>query len=325
MKILTVILFVFLTITVVNGQVVPSNCIAHDSVISQYKNDADRLAVQGLYSFNPLYKDSVSIPKEYSKEILKLLLAVYNAKNLPARDSVVSMFNIHSYGTEMNSFLIAADTNLSWVQQLKQRKIPTGDKIVDSLISLYNLRIHSYYTSSSLEIIYFTSDSNYNIRALTKIFSAIPGIKYSRAAPIDGEGDGIRNTEYTDHNELTYYYGWGDCPSGCIYGHAWVFNVYPDCSVEFVGGYGNSLEPEYYVFPNPFNSYISIQNVNEGSYQSEPQTYCIYDIYGRKLLFGDCKLWQPIENSGGLPSGFYILTLESKGHTKSFKIIKSEQ
>lgn len=332
MKTLTTIYLILLSAANLHAQKVSSDCTAPDSIFSKYKNDADRLALQSLFSYNFYYNDSVTIPKDHSAEVMKWLMAVYNAKNLPARDSVVTMFDIHTYGPEMNSFSVDADTNLPWMQQIKLRNIPTGDSLVDELISTYHLRLNEYsYSDKSLSTfslftrVYFETDSNINISAITKIFKNMPGVKYAEASPIYGDGNGIGISIYVDHVQLRFGYGWGDCPSGCLAGHSWAFNVYPDCSVEFVGGYGNSLEPDFFVSPNPFTSTISIYNNNEGSYYIGNYNYCIYDLYGRKILSGDYRVGDQIDNVEGLSIGFYILTIESNGYRKAFQILKNNK
>jgi len=43
---------VFLTISVYKSQTVTSSCVAPDSVVKQYKKDADRMAVRRVYHIN---------------------------------------------------------------------------------------------------------------------------------------------------------------------------------------------------------------------------------------------------------------------------------
>lgn len=117
MKLISLFLTIVVGTLTTYGQIVPSSCSAPDSILSKYNDDADRLALRKIYRNNLTYKDSINIPQEHSDTVLNALIAVYNATTLPARDTVVNMFDIHSFPEIiMNGIEVAADSNLSWMQ-----------------------------------------------------------------------------------------------------------------------------------------------------------------------------------------------------------------
>ena len=121
------------------------NCIAPDSIIAKYQDDADRLALRKIYRLNSPYVDSVEIPQIVSDTFLNALIAVYNATHIPERDTVVSILDIHTwYIPPMRQVGVAADSSLFWMQQLSEGIIPTGYQALDSIIVKYDLSIDSY-------------------------------------------------------------------------------------------------------------------------------------------------------------------------------------
>lgn len=311
------------------GQTVPSSCTAPDSIVKKYNTDADRLTLRKIYQNNLNYVDSIDIPQIHADTILNALIAVYNATFLPARDTVVAIYEIHSFPEpDINRIAITADSNLTWMQQIRNGVSPTGNSTIDSLTNLYHLNLTAYSTISfgpyPTHRVIFISDSNYNFQALTSTYTAINDIYSSFTNGWAGGGYEITSTIYSDHVELIYSIGWGDCPSGCSYRRYWKFKVYYDCSVEFVSSYGNSLTTAIGEFnnslpitisPNPFNSYIKISGI-KGNYD-----YVIYNILGKELVRKKV-LENQIDNLDWLPSGYYFLKIDANGKSITKKLMK---
>jgi hypothetical protein len=96
------------------GQTVSSSCTAPDSIVERYEYDAYRMTMQKFYRNNISYKDSVNIPYSHIDTVMRALLAVYNATALPARDTVVTMFDIHIHpDLYLNEIWITADSGVS--------------------------------------------------------------------------------------------------------------------------------------------------------------------------------------------------------------------
>ncbi len=247
MKNFTFLLILLFGTIVVNGQTVSSTCTAPDSIVQKYIHDANRLALRKIKAQNLTYKDSILIPYSHSDTVLKALLAVYNATSLPARDTIVTLFNIHTFPIpNINCISISADSSLAWMHQLRNGIIPTGNSQVDSLLAYYYLNI-DYYSDWAGWFIYHTvrlvSDSDYNALPLSNVFDSVAGVVITEACNVYGDGNDIYATIYTDHVELIYSLGGGDCPSGCTKRRYWKFNVYFDCTVQYVGSYGSPLYP----------------------------------------------------------------------------------
>ena len=158
-------------------------CPAPDSVIAAYKEDADRLALRKIFRLNLPYEDSVEIPQIISDSFLNAMLAVYNAVELPERDTVVSMLDIHTVPTTfIDRVLVAADSNLYWMQLLKQNIIPTGYAPLDSLILKYDLSVEDYETWSNWFLwhaVTLKSTRNLNIKALADAFEQLDDVYFS--------------------------------------------------------------------------------------------------------------------------------------------------
>jgi hypothetical protein len=245
MKTLFLIFCSFLCPQLIISQTVVSSCSAPDSIKALYIGDADRLALRKIYNQNLTYTSNVIIPQTHADTVLKALIAVYNATTLPARNSVISQYNIHTFPNPgMNHLEVAADSNLTWMQQLKAGNIPTGNAQVDSLISDYDLTLQFYTNYNGwfpYHVVSFASDSNYNLPPLTDLFENVPGVMFSDPGTVIGDGNDISATIYPNYVQLAYSIGWEDCPSGCIYRHYWTFNVYYNCSVEYLGESGTNI------------------------------------------------------------------------------------
>lgn len=239
------------------SQTVSSSCSASNSLTALYIDDADRLALRKIYAQNLTYKDSIIIPQTHADTVLKALIAVHNATTLPARDTVVSLLNIHTFPNPiLNTLYVVASPTLSWMQQLNQGNIPTGNTQIDGLISTYSLIIQNYSAMfANQHVVTFKSNNNYNLQPLTDLFENISGVDYSEPDGVVGDGNDIAATIYADHVKLMYFLKWGDCPAGCTALRYWVFNVYYDCSVEYVGSYGTPL-------PNVPIPVISVSGLN---------------------------------------------------------------
>ncbi len=309
-----------------SGQSVQSSCIATDSILARYQDDADRLTLRKIYRQGLTYIDSVTIPQSHADTVLNALIAVYNATTLPARDTVVSIFDIHTFPEPiLNGFNIAADSTLPWMQQLKLGNIPTGYATIDNVIATYGLNVQSYLTfgnSYPWHNVVFTSDNNYNFMALTADLATIPGVYESEPNFAFGDGNNISDSIYNDHVELIFSLGWGDCPSGCTARRFWKFNVYYDCSVEYVGSYGTPLQitsvvessfPDISVFPNPFSQIIQVRGF--------PKTfeYTISNILGQPIVKGTSTNGT-VDNLNELNDNIYFLTIYNNQRTRTFKL-----
>jgi hypothetical protein len=240
---------------------------------------------------NSIYLDSIHISQSHVDTILSALIAVYNTTGLAARDTVVDIYGIHSqnYPT-VDMLYVQADTALPWMDSLNNGVIPTGNVYIDSLISSHYLNLTGYSEFGNFfnyHIASFVSDSSYNLFALGSAFMESPMVFGSGLNALVLDGGDITCNINSDHVELTYSIGWGDCMSGCIYERFWVFKVYFDCSVEYVGSYGDVIyymdvdhesEEKLHLYPNPATTSISLSGITENS------EILMTDLHG-KIIF----------------------------------------
>ncbi|MEP6793660.1 MAG: T9SS type A sorting domain-containing protein [Saprospiraceae bacterium] len=315
-------------IQIVYGQI---SCEAPDSIKEKYRDDADRLALEKINRENLTYKDSVFIPQVISDTFLNALIAVYNAIDIPERDTVISMFDIHVFPTmSLDQFLVAADSNLLWMKNLHQGIIPTGYHPLDSLIEIYDLSIDEYdpeYNWFFYHVVYFKSSRNYNIPALADLFDALPEVHFAEPTYGCCDGNTIHEPFFEDELEgigLVYFVGWGDCPAGCTGGRSWYFRIYDDCTVDFIQSFGQPLpytrteenpKVSVKIWPNPFNDFIEVDGIQE-SFQ-----YSILNSYGQQLIKGKFS-GKGIMHLDIMNPGIYLLTIQSNHLHYTFKIIK---
>jgi len=310
------------------GQSVPSICEPTEEVLDLYYQDAQLLALRRIYAEELTYIDSIEISHPHTDSALYALTAVFNALDLPARDTVVDLLNIHTFPVPITtSLVLAVDPASDWVAILSDGVTPTGNDIVDSLMVLYDLSFSLFFDYSSFldyNVIVLSSEAPWNMVALGAAFETIPGVVFSEMDGIAGDGNDITDTIFSDHVEITYNYGWGDCMAGCSSRRYWKFSVYDDCSVAFDGSYGdvldilstNEMVPEpIKIFPNPFVDRLVIDTHNF----REP--YWITDLSGR-LIHGGVTNGGMIDGLDFLKPGVYLLRVKSDGLFRSAKIVK---
>jgi len=290
-------------------------CTAPDSVVAMYQDDADRLALDRTFRNGTTWTDSVVIDTAWSRTAMNALIAVYNS-TLPARDTVVDMFNIHVFPwMPLRSFYVRADSSLPWMEELQLGNIPTGTPAIDQLLATYGITLTNYYDWVSMggsHLAVFNTASNQNLLPLCAMFADLPGVAYSEPDGGCCDGNTITDSVYVDHVQLVYSRGWGGCPAGCMARRFWEFNVLPDCSVEYVGSYGNPLQlptlvntaqrPALKAYPNPCNDHIQLDGVGSNRIAT------VYTSDGRIIISNSVTAGRL--DTRPLQAGAYWLRLE---------------
>ncbi|MBX7203821.1 MAG: T9SS type A sorting domain-containing protein [Bacteroidia bacterium] len=326
--ILLLLLIAFFTPCKAQPETVPSSCTAPDSIVNLFSEDAARLALRRVYRNYSSYKDSINIPMAWRETTLRSLLAVYNANSLPARDTVLlSSLNIHTLvNFHVNDIILLSDSNLPWAKQLCNSGFPSGYALLDTFITRHFLTLDGcYYNFAFHKISFrFKSDRNYNIHALGKLSESIPNVNYY-AQGLYFDGPDITDSVYANFTELVFAYKWGDCFNGCTKKRYWKFHVYPDCSVEYLGSYGNQLTGEILsaghvapnqikCYPNPFTNTIVVEGATGKFY------YRISDFTGKLHLEGIAE--NVVEVNSDLPSGMYFLRIQTDEGISVLKLVK---
>ena len=310
----------------VSAQRIQSSCTASNNVKIIYQNDADQMALRRINENKFPAQDSINIPFSHTDSILKVLLAVYNLKT-PEADTVARILKIHTFPKyDLNTCMVFADSTAAWMLKLKNKITPCGQSTIDALISTYNLK-YSYSPNglNSSHVIIFRSEKNLNMPILAEYFRSIPGVNMVFSNLYAGDGNDITAKWYDDYIQLLYRYAWGDCPSGCSFAHFWKFNIYPDCSVEFISSYGDKLpntsiefesNPSITLQPNPFNNNLTITNTQGPVHIKiiNMQSALVYDAYTESNKLNDL---------GDLASGIYYIQITDAGKSTWIKAIKN--
>jgi len=207
-----------------------------ESLRAAYREDAARLALRDLLARGYA---GIEIPHDAVQPYYDALVLVHNATGLPARDSVVDVYGIHTFpqpATRSLYTIVAGDQE--WAQRLARDSVPTGDAVVDRLLSDYALSFDRAHTLSTGELlIVLRSALSLNVAALAPQFVVAPGVRASQPNGAFGDGNDIDATR-GDAILVDYSVGYGDCPSGCINRRFYHFAAHADGTVEYLGASG---------------------------------------------------------------------------------------
>jgi len=213
-----------------------------DSVLLLYQNYAGILAVREMMLDPKLYESSIEIPAEIKNLFFNSLCQVYNATYLSARNKVIDEYKIGVFPyPETKNFLIEVDTSYTWVKNLISNHNYSGNSNFDSLVSKYALVYYNYFNFTGFTGFAYHSENQLNLHPLFVTLQNIQGVKIVFPNSALGDGNNITAEVFNDYVQLVYTYGFGDCPSGCIYRHYWMVRVYYDGLVEFVYEWGDRI------------------------------------------------------------------------------------
>lgn len=329
------LLIVFLCSTINSySQTVSSSCNLNDTIAPLYKNDADRLAVRRAFKTNSNYKDSVSISSQVSDNYLRALIAVYNATAIPQRDTVIKKCQIHTvHKPQLNDFAIGADSNLIWLKNIRYNISPTGNATIDNAISKYSLQKTQFnaYAFSKNHYASFNAGFNINTTALGVQIGTVTGVIFSGPNAVAWDGSDIKDSINPNFILLTYSYEWGDCIVGCLFGRYWQFKVHNDCSVEYIGTFGNAPLPvdvginenqknrsSVRVYPIPAKNEITIESL-----ESIIKSYSIYNTIGQKISQNNTSDLKIDIDINSLDQGVYFIIVNTQTGQRTVKFIKS--
>jgi len=258
-----------------NSQIVQSSCVATQTIIDLYEADAARLAVRHTYAVADPYKDSVGLKPGLKGRYLDALLAVYNATALTVRDTVISLFNVHTNQLPgVTNINIEASPNLIWMQQISQNQSPTTNTLINGLINQYNLN-YTYIQNSNFDMVAFYSPIGINLKPLVQKFALEATIDTVYADAIWNDARNITDSLDNNFVGLNYSIGWGTCADTCDLRHTWSFKVYNDCRVEYLGEFGPPIytalkqlasNDALSVSPNPTSEFINVKNLKGGAW-----------------------------------------------------------
>jgi hypothetical protein len=258
--------------------------------------------------------------------IMGCIAAVYNT-TLPARDTVIGKLDIAQFAPiDLRRIELKLDTSYAWtVPFLSGSTTATGNSYVNNLAQQYGFTVDgivwepSWVTTHDAVVRIKTSNPQ-NTNALARMLATQNGVVFANAVTPSGDGNQIIYQRINNENVITFRYGWATCPAGCEFQRDWRFVVYPDCSVQYVGSYGDMLLAQtdlaqdggLHVFPIPASHSVQIEVTN-------PETAGRYactltDMHGKQVLNTHLQLQAdqafslPIDH---LANGIYILQIQN--------------
>jgi len=207
-------------------------------VRSAYLDDAARLALRDLQARG---FDQIAIPPDAVQHYYDALVHVYNATALPARDTVVDVYSIHTSGNPTTrSLLLWLLGNEEWVQRLARGEIPTGEPAIDTLLARHSLSLGSVLVMHDGDVLVTLGPPEpVNIEALARSFRGIAGVRFAEPNGSIGDSKEIAGSTDASRVLLDYSVGYGDCPAGCIGRRFYHFAVHDDGTVEYRGASGS--------------------------------------------------------------------------------------
>ncbi len=238
-----VVLFIF---SCSSNNVEPENNVFDDSSLGDslrtiYKVDASRLALKDIFENDLPQKDDVIIDSSIVAEYYFALVSIYNSSS-NERNIILDTLNIHTFfNPAVFKFGVAVNKNTEWSQNWINEEIVTGVDQIDTLLAPHNLSISRYYSWPFTDFFEIESQNPINNRPLCDKLFLVPEISSATPNYYIGDGSTIVGTRVNNKIGISYYYKWGDCPSGCIAKHWWTFSVNIDGFVEFMGEFGDEL------------------------------------------------------------------------------------
>ena len=205
-----------------------------------YQLDAERLAVRLV---NKTDSTQTEIPAELVGDLYNGFVHIVNSDH-PKTEEPVSQYPIHTrVPAHPRSIVVYADTSAPWIDAWRNGQTQTGNSTIDQLLNEYNFELTEYneLESSDTALAQLLSTGPINGYAVGKLFEDLNEVE--NAGPdVVTDGNEINILIFEDHLRYFFELRFGDCPSGCINSHFWIFKVYPNGSVSFEGEAGDSLD-----------------------------------------------------------------------------------
>lgn len=329
MKYLTLSLLIIFLSSPIYAQIT-SDCTVPVELAEAYDKDIKGLVVKRMQALNSPDQSLIEIPQIWQDSIIEGMAAIFNAPDLPERDSVFDLYCVHDQFSSpaLLGFIIGVDTNTPMADAWSAGELLTGNAILDTLLVKYNFELTNYFSFGAGV---FYTDQYLNLFALAdSIVSSVPGVSYGEPDYLVGGAGQIRYT--TDESGNRYYdfrYEWNDCFDGCDNFYTWKFVVSPQCEVEFLGteeggvfGLENLPEPvnclltdveqeldirtQIEIFPNPVRNELFITG---------PETLArwrIFDNWGRLMKQGVLEQ-SAISVESLIPGVYWVYTTNTEG------------
>ena len=198
----------------------------NDSDRNQYYNDAAFIEFGELLKNSTKKTNQVELNENSILSYYEDLLYIYNNSFSVSNSFFEYATLLHSLGTSaLYRITVSVDTNKFWSNNWKDGVKSTGLPEIDSIISIYNLEVKLLYELNGKYQYEIQSKIPINYLALIQKFKETEKFVYVEPTILTGGGSNISLRTENNHRYYTYYYGWGDCPSGCINYHYWTVEL----------------------------------------------------------------------------------------------------
>lgn len=304
-----------------------AQCTKSELLYQYYEWEIKNIALLRIEAFDHPDKDKVEIPEVWQDTVWEALSAVFNATDIPERDSIFDIFCIHhgsgQHAAIQSGMYVKLDTAFAWVKHWGNQEKITGNTFVDSIMAPIDFEIDNFFFNF-FQVVKIDFSQPINQKALARILDTIPGVVYAEQDQTIGDGGWILYDMQDGIRQISFSAGLGDCQAGCLYRIFWGFDIYPDCNVVFTGRQG-MLNPVFQLYhqncnitsdeetvpypetnhfwvPNPFNNQLRITFENDLQPASRI-TVC--DVTGR-IVYENNQIYPGMQiNTTSWHSGIY--------------------
>ena len=213
-----------------------------DSIEALYRVDASRLALREIERSRPLTDASIEIPPEEVRTRLRAFAWLFSTTGLASRDSVVDVFQIHTFPRPVvQELALSLDATEEWVARWTPGAAPSGNGVLDELVRRHGLSLLSDRGTGDYREVVLRSAYAVNVHALAARLAEIPGVRWAEPNSVLGDGNDVESERDGDSWLITFRLGWNDCPAGCIDSHYWRFRITDQGAVTLVESWGSRV------------------------------------------------------------------------------------
>ena len=185
----------------------------------------------------------VSPPVPLIDSIHAGLISIFGLSH-PARDSVFELHEIRAAVEGTHSALVSVDSLAPWLDTWLAGEPETGTLGVDSILGPLDVRLVeeaeiSLFGDRDFKI-HFRVPANWYV--LRQRLMQVPAVQHAGPSLMFiGGGNHLVLERVDDHWRFRFSVAWGDCPSGCVNRHDWVFHVDRTGVAQYIGSFGDPL------------------------------------------------------------------------------------
>jgi hypothetical protein len=341
MKKFAFLFIVLVSVQFLNAQI-PSNCEISPILQNYYDYDVKHLALKRIFDQQSPAMDSIIIPQSYQDTVWEAMAAIFNLTDFPARDSIFDMYCIHQFGSLYVFYNIGVklESTCTWSQNWHNLITTTGVPALDTLLSTYGFTVTEYL--EAIDVVILTTNQSINAQPVCDSIETFSGVIYAHPDyNFIWDGNEIIYSKTGTNRFLDFEIRYGDCMAGCTGWKTFKFQVYEDCSVQYLGSIFHPA-PDF-SFPPPVNCNITVglENINNNAgFRISPNpvdnilnirtdqtvilNFSVINSLGKTVKSGQ-MLNESAISLDDLPNGLYFLHLYETQSQKNFylKFIKN--